>query len=54
MEKHYKKQYEILSAVSASNLEEIVLKYLDDGWSLQGGVTVDDDFFYQALTKTTI
>jgi len=49
-------KYQLVSAPSKLKLEELINKYLEDGWMLYGNVVVipiDKDFtkFYQGMTK---
>lgn len=34
-----------------NRLEEVVTKFLKEGWELQGGVSVDNGMAYQAMVK---
>ena len=50
-------QYEILSHTSKTQLENVVRNYLNNGWSLQGGVATavnnsNDVVFHQAMIKS--
>lgn len=45
--------YKILKSDSPQKLEVEVLKYLRNGWSVAGGVTVSNDStFYQAIINS--
>ncbi len=45
--------YKILKSNSPQKLEFEVLKYLRNGWSVVGGVTVSgDSMFYQAIINS--
>ncbi len=52
-----KVEYKLLSMDKLSHLEEVVNKYLEDGWELQGGVAATSETagkpeqFVQAMTK---
>lgn len=44
-------KYMIVEALSIDILEIRVSRLLKEGWKLQGGITVSEETFYQAMFK---
>lgn len=48
----YETQYAIVGRHGRKECEAAVKTFLNAGWFLQGGITVDRDYFAQAMFRT--
>ena len=46
-----KTEYNIVESNSAIKLTKIINNLLNEGWKLQGGISVENEIFYQAMVK---
>jgi hypothetical protein len=48
------KYYQIIKATSIIELQNLINKYINDGCQIQGGLSIENGVFYQAIINTSI
>lgn len=43
--------YKVITSFTLSELEKMVIQKLREGWTLEGGISIDGDGFFQAMMK---